>query len=133
MGRDRMAKKKASKKVQVCVVAPFDIQVAVWRTREKMIEYYAEVLSYDVEPTSNVGPSNGLCYAFKDDSGVNWYNLILPESVKPKTIVHECSHAIDFIMDDVGVPIGIENTEIRAYLLGDLYEDVCIALENADA
>jgi len=30
-------------------------------------------------------------------------------------IIHECVHAIQHAMDDVGIDTGVENTEITAY------------------
>ncbi len=95
-----------------------------------MVDYYAKELEINLDEASNIGPSKGLCFVFTDDDDVAWYNMVLPEGIPVKTIVHECSHAIDFIMDDVGVPINVDNTEIRAYLLAELFSDAMKVVEG---
>ncbi len=34
-----------------------------------------------------------------------------------RTIIHECTHIIDYIFRDVGIPISEENGETRAYMV----------------
>jgi hypothetical protein len=46
--------------------------------------------------------------------------VIKPVAAKA-TWAHECVHIADFVMNRLGIPMGVENTEIRAYLTGHLF------------
>lgn len=43
--------------------------------------------------------------------------VIKPEATRA-TWAHECSHMADFFCDILGLPISLEATEVRAYLVG---------------
>ena len=43
--------------------------------------------------------------------------VIKPEATRA-TWAHECSHMADFFCETLGLPISIEATEVRAYLVG---------------
>ena len=47
-----------------------------------------------------------------------------------KAVVHECMHAVAWVLKDRGVPISYENDESMAYLIGHFVEKV---MEIADA
>ena len=36
-------------------------------------------------------------------------------------LVHELNHFVDFVLDDSGIPLRIENTEVRAYYFEYLF------------
>lgn len=46
--------------------------------------------------------------------------VIKPHATKA-TWAHECVHIADFVMDHLSLPSGVENTEIRAYMVGHLF------------
>ena len=46
--------------------------------------------------------------------------VIKPHATKA-TWAHECSHVADFVCDVMGLPISIEATEVRAYIVGHLF------------
>lgn len=46
--------------------------------------------------------------------------VIKPVATKA-TWAHECVHIADFVMHHLGIPMGVENTEIRGYLTGHLF------------
>ena len=46
--------------------------------------------------------------------------VIKPVTTKA-TWAHECVHIADFVMNRLGVPMGVRNTEIRAYLVAHLF------------
>jgi hypothetical protein len=46
--------------------------------------------------------------------------VIKPVATKA-TWAHECVHIADFVMNRLGVPMGVRNTEIRAYLVAHLF------------
>ena len=61
----------------------------------------------------------------EDDDGVFWYSITFNQTPTMGTIIHECSHIVDYIFETHGVPGGIESTEIRAYMLSLMVLDVC--------
>ena len=56
--------------------------------------------------------------------------MVIPERANLGTVVHECSHMIDFMFEVHGVPGGVESTEIRAYMLTQLLMDVALILQR---
>jgi hypothetical protein len=46
--------------------------------------------------------------------------VIKPKATKA-TWAHECVHIADFVMNRLGIPMGVRNTEIRAYLVARLF------------
>lgn len=111
----------------VVVVEPFGAQVALFEDIDRMARYHRKVLGVDIE----IVPS---AYARTHQEvgldGLIYWSMWLPKTATLSTIVHECSHVVDFMMDAHGVPISLENTEIRAYMLGALFQDVCGALRR---
>ncbi len=62
----------------------------------------------------------------------NTYLLALylsPES-GPSTWVHEASHCIDLVFERVGIPPGVESTEVRSYCLDHLYTQISQIMEE---
>lgn len=66
----------------------------------------------------------GLAIRGEDKNGITWFAIALEDRASIRTLVHECSHMVDFIHDTFGVPIEMQNTEIRAYQLAALVMDV---------
>jgi len=50
--------------------------------------------------------------------------LIYSHDTDINVIVHECTHAVHFLMKDLGIPVDIENTELQAYLIAHLTEEI---------
>ena len=46
--------------------------------------------------------------------------VVKPVAAKA-TWAHECVHIADFVMNRLGIPMGVRNTEIRAYLVGHVF------------
>ncbi len=60
--------------------------------------------------------------------------VIKPEATRA-TWAHECSHMADFMCDALGLPISLEATEVRAYLVGHFMaglEEILIHVKEAD-
>ncbi len=55
-----------------------------------------------------------------EDGGPRLSMVIKPHATKA-TWAHECVHITDFVMDHLSLPMGVENTEIRAYMVGHLF------------
>lgn len=66
---------------------------------------------------------NGLAGAGLDeaDDGRYLLTIVITEKAGMAEWAHECSHIADFICDVVGVPISLEATEARAYLVGHIF------------
>jgi hypothetical protein len=114
----------------VILVNPFQAQVAIFRDLKKLEKYHRKVLHIEVNFDRS---ARGMASEQVDKDGSRWWSLYLPGDTSLGTVVHECSHIVDFLMDAHGVPLTVENTEIRAYLLGVLFMDVCHELKIGDA
>jgi len=55
------------------------------------------------------------------ESGAPRLSMVIKPHAKKSTWAHECVHIADFVMDHLQLPTGLENTEIRAYLVGHLF------------
>ncbi len=120
--------KEKHKPVGIALVMPFQAQVAVFDNFKSRCKYYKKVLKFDI---SHHGPKGRAVASYdQDDNGIYWYALCIPDDCNLGTVVHECSHMIDFMFETHGVPGGIESTEIRAYMLGVLFMDVCEILKR---
>ena len=53
--------------------------------------------------------------------GKAWFGLVIKPEATRATWAHECVHIADFVMDHIGIPTGVKNTEVRAYLVGHLF------------
>lgn len=102
---------------------PFRTQVALFHDLKEMARYHEKVLGIRDHGLHDIA-SNGMASQKADGDGVHWFSLFLPDDAEPGLIVHECSHAVDLILDHHGVPLNVENTEVRAYMLQRLFEDV---------
>lgn len=116
----------------VVTVYPFKAQVAIFRDFDTLRRYYEQVIGISDHRFGD-RPANAMASEHQDDSGANWWSLFLPDDVQAPTVVHECSHIVDFMMETHGVPMGVENTEIRAYMLAALFEEVTAALSGQEA
>lgn len=57
---------------------------------------------------------------FTEAGSIRLSMVIKPVATKA-TWAHECVHIADYVMDYLSLPPGVENTEIRAYLVGHLF------------
>lgn len=64
----------------------------------------------------------GLVSCTYSDDGHMALAMVITPGAKNNTVTHECSHLVDFIFEHVGIPGGIESTELRAYLSSFLIE-----------
>lgn len=108
---------------RVILVLPFDIQVAVYGSREDCSKDFVAICGIDPFEGDNIA-ANGNCGYVFDDADVVWYYMVLPDDACKTTHVHEAVHLADFVMDVTGVPTGAENTEIRAYLVQDFLRNL---------
>jgi hypothetical protein len=113
--------KEKHKPAGMVLVMPFQAQVAIFDSLKARNKYYKKVLKLGniVHAAVAVASYN------QDDDGEFWYSITFQSEPNIGTIIHECSHMVDFMFEIHGVPGGIESTEIRAYMLSLLVLDVC--------
>lgn len=114
-----------SKKIEpkdIVQVMPYRTQVALFDSYKNMKRYFLNRLNIDLE-----GGSASLgCAAYElDNDGVAWFGLSIEKDANLATLVHECSHVVDFVFEVHGVPCTFGNTEVRAYTLAELVGDTC--------
>lgn len=90
-----------------------DTQIAVFPTFEEYNDYYKEK---GFDPVGVA--TNALASVDHNDEGVPYFSMVIPEGAGMGTIAHESLHIVDFLCDELGIPITLENTEIRGYMIG---------------
>lgn len=48
-------------------------------------------------------------------------SMVIKPGVSKAIWAHECVHIADFVMDYLGMPMDVDNTEVRAYMVGHLF------------
>ncbi len=85
-------------------------------------DHVAEALAKGVNTVEAEGPYEAFACCDVDSQGGKHFALVIPPEASPATWVHEAVHIADFIMDYVGIPCDMSNTEVRAYLTGYIFE-----------
>lgn len=109
----------------------FSIEVAVFATEDDRIKGLAELGMDDLARHTDAAFAS----AHRDVSSggdVRFSMVIKPEATQA-TWAHECVHMADFVMDHLHLPMGVKNTEIRAYLVGHLFSRLQDIMEPQDA
>ena len=112
-------------------VRPFASNVAVFHDVGEMIRYHEEVLGaqgHGIDPTF----SKAMACSIVGGNGAMYFSMHLPKDAPLSQIVHECSHMVDFLFDHHGVGLDVGHTEIRAYMLQRMFEDVTEIMEMSD-
>ena len=60
---------------------------------------------------------------FTSNGSIRLSMVIKPHATK-STWAHECVHIADFVMEYLHLPSGVENTEIRAYMVGYMFGEL---------
>jgi len=50
--------------------------------------------------------------------------MTITQEANPDTWAHEAVHLADFIMDSLGLPTDLSNTEVRAYMVGHIVSQI---------
>lgn len=116
-----------------CAVVPvdiFDSQVGVLagtKSLKKLIKMNdMSLCSLTADELMGAASGNGCALSFTF-AGRRYY-LIVMNVLSYRVVVHESCHAADFILSDRGIPLDVENTEIRAYLTDHIFQGVCGAV-----
>ena len=113
--------KDKHKPAGMVLVMPFQAQVAIFDNLKARNKYYKKVLKIG----NTIHAAVAVASYNEDEDGCFWYSITFQSEPDIGTIIHECSHMVDFMFETHGVPGGIESTEIRAYMLSLLVLDVC--------
>jgi len=108
---------------------PYEAQIVVFSDYEDMHTtmkgLFGEETAQWFEAEYHEG-SNGQIFQFNVEGRPYYAALIENDSIN--TIAHEASHFADMVLDEKGVPLTIENTEAKAYLVGRCAELMAEAL-----
>lgn len=91
-----------------------------------------EVLERDTGLTLDIldgKNTNGTAHHLENEkTGEVFFAICMFENGDFITLIHECSHMVDFMHEYAGVPCMYENTELRAYQVSRLVKDVALLL-----
>ena len=96
--------------VKLVNVDMLKIEVAFFNTRAKYLEFCKSNNLDDSSAYKNAGIAE--VFTVND---IPYFTVSVFERSIP-LLVHECCHIADFILQHKGIPVTMENTEIRAYL-----------------
>jgi hypothetical protein len=101
--------------VQVIPVDVYNMDVAVF-TDDKSRVATLRVEGCDVDDWTEAA----LASAHRDETpdGYPRFSFVIKPEATKATWAHECSHMADFFCETLGLPISVEATEVRAYLVG---------------
>ncbi|GAA6162583.1 hypothetical protein NBRC116590_02870 [Pelagimonas sp. KU-00592-HH] len=122
-----MGKTKEPKADGLIIAQPFGAQIGVFKDLDEMCEYFERVVGIKDHGFRDKR-AKAMASELTDEKNTHWWAVYLPEEVDLSTIVHECSHLADMVMESHGVPLGWESTEVRAYVLQRMFEqaaDLC--------
>lgn len=81
---------------------------------------------YDFEDDLKEGleSCDGMTYKLMSEGCYSYIVYIdIEDAICPlATLAHECSHVADHLCTDRGIPINMDNTEVRAYILAYLFK-----------
>lgn len=108
----------------------FKHTVAVYLTDESRIEGLKEFNVPNAPPLDVEVYGAVTCDVSED--GVLVLSLLLPPEGQSQisTWVHEAVHITDILLDHLGFPGSIDNTEIRAYMTQHVFEQIDFILHN---
>lgn len=119
------SRKGIGRAIGVIELSIFNIDIPVFLTDEDRVQELRR-RGYDAEPCDR--DHFGLVSQCITEDGYMSLAMVITSRARSGTIPHECSHLVDFVFDHVGIPGGVESTEIRAYLSTYLIEQTEIMI-----
>lgn len=116
--------------VTVIPVDVYSIDVGVFRDDKSRV---ATLKSEGCDAESWENAALASAHLDRTEDGYPRFSFVIKPEATRATWAHECSHMADFICDALGLPISLEATEVRAYLVGYLMaslEDIIDAGES---
>jgi len=88
-------------------------------------KYYEK--NFDIDVGEDIhGLTCIACASHYPIDGGNLFAICLPEGSDWDTYAHECSHIVDFISEEIGMPMNMDTTEPRAYLMGYIFKQLIL-------
>lgn len=97
----------------------FNLEVAVFDSEDDRIECLKDQGCTDL--TRHTDAAIASAHLDVTESGSPRISMVIKPRATKATWAHECVHVADFVIDLLRLPTGLENTEIRAYLVGHLF------------
>lgn len=101
----------------------YSVDVTVFTSEQDRVSRLAE-LGIDVEYYHEAEAAFAHAHLDRSAAGEPRFTMVIKPDATIPTWAHECSHMADFILDTLGIPLTIENTEVRAYLVGYLMDSL---------
>lgn len=97
----------------------FNLDVAVFDNEDDRIACLTDQGCNDL--TRHTDAAYASAHLDSTASGSPRLSMVIKPHASKSTWAHECVHIADFVMDHLSLPSGVENTEIRAYMVGHLF------------
>ena len=97
----------------------FNLEVAIFRSEADRIECLRGEGCDNLSEHNPASISSAHLDMTRD--GAPRLSMVIKPKATRATWVHECVHIADFVIDLLNLPTGVENTEIRAYMVGHLF------------
>ena len=105
----------------IITIHPFKVQVGVFDTFGGFNSYWSTALNL-IPP--NEPMTEAMAITDMTCDGCPWFALVIPKGIPLATVAHECSHMVDFIFDKFELQTDVSNTELRAYMLEYIINEV---------
>lgn len=107
--------------VGVVTLQPWNLEVGIYddlkKMQKQMRKLTGEKLKYE-------GGCTGMVSQVQNKkTEITFFALFLRPDADFATLVHECSHAVDFVLETVGFSAFEIHTELRAYQLGQMVRE----------
>lgn len=103
----------------------FNIEIGLFDTNASRVGY---LKAQDIEAPceSDTRAYRGLFTLDYGPGDVPYFCITLPDSDRDNFLIwiHEASHAVDAIFDELGIPADYSSTELRAYMLQHIVEQI---------
>lgn len=112
-------KRNTGKCLGIITLDIFNLDVAVFeRDEDRVVALRAQGCD------SEAGNPASLSSAHMEFTGEGQIRLsmVIKPGVSGAIWAHECVHIADFVMDHLGIGMGVDCTEVRAYMVGHLFE-----------
>jgi hypothetical protein len=117
-------------KTKTIMVDVFDIYVSVLLS-QKQFEAFIEMNDiYDTRMGNLQWEAINGCYAYLLDGNAQAYYILVLRTHDIYTIIHECVHLVHSIVDHLGIPLTIQNTETIAYMTTSLCKKAMVVVEE---
>lgn len=116
-----------AEQVTVIPVDVYNMDVGVFTTDQARV---ATLTAEGCDVTAWDDAALASAHMDRTSDGYPRFSLVIKPGASKATWAHECSHMADFMCDALGLPISLEATEVRAYLVGHFMAGLEDILDN---